>query len=410
MPHRAVIEAGPGAIRRLCCGTSLVTAANSEMARGALDAIDDAVALVEDRPVAVDSLWRAVLQSLAGRTHDSVAIVHPSWWTASRVEVVSTAAAGLADDVVTRRRSWLLTQAPSVLPLTPVVVEIADRLVIITGAVVAAERRDDEPHRVAETVTRVVAKMTAGTAGTVLIDAPTTIAGAAALGTIIANQLRVADADLNVVEIDDAELRSLAVKVLSADDEPEVAGAEPVARMRSRRRLKAFMLVAVAAVGPAVAMLGGGHRSVPATNDIPTTFLVEGRLALTVPAQWSTRRVVAGPGSARIQVTSPTDPEIVLHITQSPVADESLSGTAEVLRRAIDAEPSGVFVDFNPSARSAGRPAVTYREVRAGHDIRWTVLLDGRLRISIGCQSPPGGEAAVREVCELAVRSAHALG
>lgn len=410
MPHRAVIEAGPGAIRRLCCGTSPVVAAHSEMARGALEAIDDAVALVEDRPVTVDSLWRAVLQSLVGRTHDSVAIVHPSWWTASRVEVVATAAASLADDVVTRRRSWLLAQAPSVLPPTPVVVEIADRFVVITGAVVAAERRDGEPHRVVETVTRVVAKMTAGTAGTVLIDAPTTIAGAAALGTIIANQLRVADADLTVVEIDDTKLRSLAVKAFSADDESEVSEAEPVACMHSRHRIRAFMLVAVTAVGLAAAMLGGGHRSVPATNAIPTTFLVEGRLALTVPAQWSTRRVVAGPGSARIQVTSPTDPEIVLHITQSPVADESLSGTAEVLRRAIDAEPSGVFVDFDPSARSAGRPAVTYREVRAGHDIRWTVLLDGPVRISIGCQSPPGGEAAVREVCELAVRSAHALG
>ena len=67
-----------------------------------------------------------------------------------------------------------------------------------------------------------------------------------------------------------------------------------------------------------------------------------------------------------------------------------------------------MFVDFNPSGNSAGRPAVTYREVRASHQVRWTVLLDGTVRISLGCQSRPGGEDAVRDACEQAVRSAHA--
>jgi len=142
----------------------------------------------------------------------------------------------------------------------------------------------------------------------------------------------------------------------------------------------------------------------------PTTFLVEGRVALSVPAAWPVQRVVTGPGSARVQVTSPADPEVALHITQSPVAGETLSGTAERLKRAIDAEPAGVFVDFNPSGSSAGRPSVTYREVRPGHHVRWTVLLDGPVRISVGCQSRPGDEDAVRDACEQAVRSAHAIG
>ena len=129
-----------------------------------------------------------------------------------------------------------------------------------------------------------------------------------------------------------------------------------------------------------------------------------------MPAGWPTQRVVAGPGSARVQVTSPSDPEVALHVTQSPVAGDTLSGTAERLKRAIDAEPAGAFVDFNPSGISAGRPAVTYREVRAGHHVRWSVLLDGPVRISLGCQSRPDTEEAVRAVCEQAVRSAHAIG
>jgi len=157
----------------------------------------------------------------------------------------------------------------------------------------------------------------------------------------------------------------------------------------------------------------GGRQGVSPVRTA-TTFLVEGRVALTVPANWPTARIVAGPGSARVQATSPADPEVALHITQSLVPGETLSGTAERLKRAIDAEPGGVFVDFNPSGISAGRPAVTYREVRASHQVRWTILLDGAVRISVGCQSPPGddpaGYEAIRDVCEQAVRSAHAIG
>jgi type VII secretion-associated protein (TIGR03931 family) len=110
-----------------------------------------------------------------------------------------------------------------------------------------------------------------------------------------------------------------------------------------------------------------------------------------------------------VQVTSPSDAEMSLHVTQSRVALDSLSATAESLKQAIDAEASGVFVDFNPAGNVAGRPAVTYREVRPGHDIRWTVLVDKAVRISVGCQSRRGQEDAMRRVCDLAVRSARAL-
>lgn len=62
-PHRAVIEAGPGAIRRLCCGADVV--ADTAVSAAALAAIDDQVALLDERPVAVDSLWFDALRSLA---------------------------------------------------------------------------------------------------------------------------------------------------------------------------------------------------------------------------------------------------------------------------------------------------------------------------------------------------------
>ncbi len=380
----------------------------------ALDAMDDRVALVDGCPVAVDSLWRTLLRSLDCGSPEGLIVVHPSWWPATRIGVVTAAAETVVDgpnenEVVARPRSWLLTQAsPDAGPEVPVVVEIAERLVAVAGAEVVAVPRRAEPRLVAEEVAGLIAGMTPAV---VLIDAPSTVAGAAALATLIADAVRLSGGQ-NVVEIDDARLLQLArpaQMARSAEEEPRFSGTAGGARSRARRLggLATAGVVLVAAVSAVATMDRHGMRVADKT---PTTFLVEGRVALTVPASWPTQRVVAGPGSARVQVTSPSDPEVALHVTQSPVAGETLSGTADRLKRAIDAEPAGVFVDFNPHGISAGRPAVTYREVRAGHHVRWTVLLDGVVRISVGCQSRPGGEDAVRDVCEQAVRSAHAVG
>ncbi len=101
---------------------------------------------------------------------------------------------------------------------------------------------------------------------------------------------------------------------------------------------------------------------------------------------------------------------MALHVTQSYAPEETLDGAAQVLRRALDKEPAGTFVDFNPADSPAGRAAVTYREVRAGRDVRWTVVVDGSTRISIGCQSAPGREDSINLVCDDAIRSAREVG
>ena len=410
--HRAIIETGPGTIRRLCCGTEVIADAEmSEITGTALDSIDDPVAMVDGRPVAVDSLWQAALRSVYCQRpgpQQAMVVVHPSWWSSSRVGLVTTAAKTLADDVLARPRSWLLRQSSKVKP-EATVVEIAERLVAIAGVEVVAVPRRTEPHPVAEQVATVVDGIRCGTTAVVLVDAPAMVAGAPALAALIAGAVR--RRGQTVVEIGDGALPGLAQSSLSAQGElssppsnPNVGGIRSHAWML--RGLAAAAVVLATAV-PAVAALG--RHGVTRVDTAPTTFLVEGRVALTVPATWPTQRVIAGPGSARVQVTSPSDPEVALHVTQSPVPDESLGDTAARLKRAIDAEPAGVFVDFSPSGNSAGRPAVTYREVRASHQVRWTVVLDGTVRISIGCQSRPGGEDAIRDACEQAVRSAHKI-
>src|SRR5580693_3890171 len=226
MTHCAVIEAGPGAIRRLCCGTSMVVDVEmSEIYAAALAAIDDPVALVEERPVSVASLWRDALRSLDCGNADApktMVVVHPSWWPASRVGVVTAAAKTGADGVdhpngiVARPRSWLLTQASNAAPEATVVVEIAERLVSITGdlqegEVVAIPRRTEtqpiaEEAEEAEEVASVISAISRGTTSVVLIDAPSTVAGSTAVARLIAAAMRDANSGRAVLVIDDARL------------------------------------------------------------------------------------------------------------------------------------------------------------------------------------------------------------
>lgn len=381
MTHRAVIEVGPATIRRSCCDTESADAA------AALEWIDDPVALVDGEPVEVAELLRSVLACPV--TVESIEIIHPSWWPKRRVELVVTAAHELADDIVARPRFALLREAFR----AAVVIEIAARLVAITAAGSVAEPRIGAPEEVAEAVTRRVAAAVRDR-GAVLIDAPIGVGGAQALADMIAERL---PGEVTVVD----ELPVSRAESRPANPEPAPAPARPGARL--------WVPLTAAAVLSFVAV---GVRAHPDT-DTALTNLVEGGVAVQVPAHWSLRRVTAGPGSARVEVVSPADPRLMLHITQAPAGGETLAAIAEPLQRAMEvaeAETPGVFVGFDPAGSSAGRPAVTYREVRDGHHVDWAVLVDRAVRIGIGCQSGPGGADALRAVCEQAVRSAHALG
>jgi type VII secretion-associated protein (TIGR03931 family) len=173
---------------------------------------------------------------------------------------------------------------------------------------------------------------------------------------------------------------------------------------RPRRRLVTVLLAAGAVVVAAAVALTG--RVLPAPKGATGVAVAEGRMVVRIPAHWTVERVTGGPGSRRLQVSAPQDPAIALHLTSSYAPEATLEQAADVLSRAIVGEIPGVFVDMRVAVEVAGRPAVTYREVRPGRVIAWSVVLAGATRISIGCQSPPGREADVRAACEEAVRSA----
>ena len=383
-----VVEVGPATVRG-------PNHADAEWVSAGIDGIDDELTLIDDRPVEVADVWRRIMHDVVGGSAKTIVVVCPTWWSSSRVERVRDAASTLANDVVVVRRAQVLRDGQSDRPLT--VVEIAPELMIVSspgGDIQVTACGDTEA---------VLAKIPMSMA--VVVDSPEGVEGACPLAAVIADRLR---ANGVAVTIADQDWVRGSAEALPPQEEARC----PEARPSTNRSGRATAVLASTLVSAAV--LCGGfaaqHDVHPSAANTPTTLLVEGRVGVMVPAQWVVERVTSGPGSARVQVASRDDADIAVHVTQSSLAPhQSHEQVAESLRSALSHEPDDVFVGFNPSDRRADQPVVTYREIRADHHIAWVVLIDESIRIAIGCQTAPGHEEALREVCDQAIRSAHAV-
>lgn len=382
---QVVIEIGPGTIR----GADDV---RPEWVSVALECIDDELALLDDRPVSVQDVWDDVMNAVARDNVDTAVLVCPAWWSVARCDRARRAARTVADEVVVVERIAMLREGVSA---ETTIVEITCDVVLVTAvdAIVAVVPRQ-EPVADADAIAAAVA----APAG-VLVDAPAGVPGAEALASLIASRVRGIGVPVRIA--DDSWVLRAAVAHRSPDPEPVVEV--------GNRRAPAVLIGTLSA-----AILCGGfvlmHDAEPRADNMPVTLLVEGRVGVMVPAGWTAQRITTGPGSARVQVVSPTDTDTALQITQSvsPLR-ASLASTADSLHAAFAETTDGAFVEFNPSARRADRDAVTYRELRPERHVAWTVLVDGSVRIAIGCQSAPGREDLVQQVCDRAIRSAHAV-
>jgi type VII secretion-associated protein (TIGR03931 family) len=361
------------------------TSNSAELISAALAGIDDTTVLFREQPVAVADLWRRVIAASVETRCESLTVVHPSWWVRHRVARIVDAAATLVTDVRALSRSAVISADDPA-----IVVEIADDVVAIsscTGPPVVLIRPGD-PCDAAQAI-----ETEPGTE--VLIDVPPGVAGAAEYARALRATLRQRGAAARLAGIHDVPPPASVVELPPA--------ATPPRPWRGPALAAASVALTVCAIGVAT------ERNRAPTTALEPVNLVEGRVTLRIPPQWTVARITAGPGSRRIQASSPSEPGVALHATQSYAPGETLDRTADILRQAIAEQPRGVFVDFNAADRRAGRPAVTYREVRVGRDIRWTVVLDGSTRISVGCQSAPGREDTVADPCEKAIESAHEL-
>jgi type VII secretion-associated protein (TIGR03931 family) len=382
----SVVVVGPAAVS----GPGVVEAT---LVSVAFEAIDDRLAVHGDRVVAVRQLWSELVNAaLAGERRSAVLVV-PSWWPRSRVELVEDAMFESCAHVSVLRRGRY-SEASDVVELGPdcVVVHAAtgERFVLPSAG---------RPEPVADTV---LATLPAGTS--VVIDVPDGVPEATALAVELTRRLRKRGVAVTSLD-DDGVRREVLASRRNLLGAPVSAAAPRPARARKPRVAMLVGAVAVIAALAGAALNPGGD---PLERD-DVTWVVEGRVAAELPADWPVARVASGPGSARVQVLSPNDPHVAIHLTQARVrVEETLQQTAATLKSALDEQPRGLFADFDPDDRSAGRAAVTYRELRAAIGVDWVVTLDRGVRIAIGCQHAvdrPDPDPA----CERAVRTAHVV-
>ena len=356
---RAVCEVGPGVLRVVAAAdSSEMVDIPTDVGDVVLESGDEPLALIDDGAVPVPEIWRWVFRSLLGGAQCPEALlVHPSSWPPGRAESVVEAARSIVDVVTAQPRAALR-------PPGSVWVEIAPRHVAVIAAADAPLSMVGRCTGVDSVLDHVIEALpTAATP--VIIDTPAGVAGAGDLGALLAQRLRP---ERTVKIIDD-----IGALLPAQRDDPVLSDRpppDPRPRIRLRRVLFAMGVAALAVIAMG---LGGADLRTPARTEKPfaATELVEGRIAVRIPADWPVTRVTDGPGSARVQVRSPTDPVVALHITWSRGTEGGLAGTASTLADAMRSEPSGVFVEFNDDDRRSDRPAVTYREIRVGHDIRW---------------------------------------
>ncbi|BCI51917.1 type VII secretion-associated protein [Mycolicibacterium litorale] len=363
-----VVEVGPTTIR----GPGSV---DDELAEVAVESIDDTVMLVDDRPVAVRSVIADLIRSAAGSGDAPLTVVHPSWWSGRRVGSLLAS----AHDV--DRTATVATRAELFGGDRAAVVEIAaDHVAVVTTGICTITRCGDDA-----TCAAVLRELPC--AVEVFVDLPPLVGGDALVSAIVA---ALRDRGVSVTRIP------------APTREPTAAAPQ---RPRRWAPVLAGALLAAVCLGAAAVT----RDTAPAPGE-PTALLVEGRVGVVVPALWTAHRITEGAGSARVQITSPSDPAVALHVTQSVLPrPQTLEQVADALRDALQTEDGQVFTDFRAADQRGGRAAATYRERRAKHQTEWAVLADGPLRIAIGCQSPPGRADAVRAACEAAVHSAHAV-
>jgi type VII secretion-associated protein (TIGR03931 family) len=375
---RIVVEVGPTAVRG-------PNPADAQWVSAGIDDIDDELTLIDDRPVCVADVWRTIMHHVVGGAAEAIVLVCPTWWAASRVDRIRDAATAVANDVVVLRRAQALADR------LETVIEIAPEFVVVSppeGNMQVVSRGDTEA---------IMARIPTSTP--VVVDSPEGVDGACAM--VIVDRLRANGVAVTIADLD---------RVRRSVEVPRSQGHGPQAPPSRNRGRRVAPVLAGTLLAAAVHCVGFAVRQDRSTASMPMTLLVEGRVGVMVPAQWAVERITSGPGSARVQVVSPNDSGVAVHITQSSLAtDESLEQVAESLRIALSEQPEGVFVGFNPSDHRADKPVASYREVRPDHHIAWVVLTDKSLRIAIGCQSAPGHEHAVRAACDEAIRSAHAV-
>ncbi|MGY0503302.1 type VII secretion-associated protein [Nocardia sp. FBN12] len=178
-------------------------------------------------------------------------------------------------------------------------------------------------------------------------------------------------------------------------------------------------VVAAAAIG-GIFLFGSGDQeataAVATTTVAPTTVTpaptsskpkprpsteTVGRVVVEVPAGW--HRTTAT--DARADLVPDDAARHRITITQKPVTPGAgYDEVAADLAAQIAKKPAGTVTEVRRDVVLAGRPGLSYEERPAdGSTVRWQVLVEHGVQVSIGCQYAENGWAGVMSACEQVV-------
>lgn len=179
----------------------------------------------------------------------------------------------------------------------------------------------------------------------------------------------------------------------------------------ARRVPRAALAVAVAVL---LAVLAAGlvaRWPRPAAVAQPPLRTI-GPAALEIPADWrrtelSGDRPDDGRG-LRAVFADGTDGRRLIVVVTALRAGADRESVAQSLANRIAQRGDDVVVEFAAASSYGGRDVISYREApESGPAVRWYVVVDGGLQVSVGCQDGNGAER-IDAVCARAVGTARA--
>ena len=192
---------------------------------------------------------------------------------------------------------------------------------------------------------------------------------------------------------------------------PDPGPPDPLRVGATRRRSGTLLAAAVMAILVVGGAIGVGLWQRGTAPDAASTEVGLGRATLTVPGDWrqSEQQTPSGsaddPSTTRAVFVDPDDGRRIIAVLTEVRAGSTRESVAGSLRNRIEQRGDDVVTEFSAATRFGGRDVIGYRESPAsGGAIRWYVVVDDGLQISIGCQAGTAAESPDDE-CAAAVRS-----
>ncbi|MDR7171129.1 type VII secretion-associated protein (TIGR03931 family) [Nocardia kruczakiae] len=172
----------------------------------------------------------------------------------------------------------------------------------------------------------------------------------------------------------------------------------------------AVVAVVVAAAAAAVLTRSGGNsptdRSTAARPSAVASPSAEpaqpaetfGRVGAVIPAGWH----ITNRSGPRVDISPNNGARERISLVQKDLAPGSgVEDVAATLETQIAKRPAGTVGPLQRNVIFGGRPGLSYEETPGdGTTVRWQVLVDSGLQVSVGCQYPTGDWQPIAAVCE----------